>query len=88
MKKKAEDATTLAKIRELAKGLEVPASSLAKEDAGVVAHQLVQATEDLQDLATSEARSMLMAVNAGEDTQEDEAAGPEAVIGNPDSTHS
>jgi hypothetical protein len=40
-RKKAEDAATLAKIRELAKGIEVPASSLAREDAGVVAQQVV-----------------------------------------------
>jgi hypothetical protein len=92
-KKKAEDATTLAKIRELAKGIEVPASSIAKEDAGVVAQQLVEATEDLQELATSEVGNMLMVVNAGGNVQEDEAAGseaaaPEAVTGNPNSPHS
>jgi hypothetical protein len=36
-KKKAEDAATLAKIKELAKGTEVPTSSIAREDVGVVA---------------------------------------------------
>jgi hypothetical protein len=89
-RKKAEDAVTLAKIRELAKGIEVPASNLAREDAGVVAQQLVEATEVLQELATSEAGNMLMVVNAGEGVQEDnvgvsEAAAQEASRGNPDS---
>jgi hypothetical protein len=92
-KKKAEEAATLAKIKELAKGIEVYASSIAREDAGVVAHQLVEATEDLQELATSEAGNMLMIVNAGGDAQEGQAAGsdataPEAVIGNLDPLHS
>jgi hypothetical protein len=35
-KKKMEDAAALEKIRELAKGIEVPASSIAKEDASAV----------------------------------------------------
>jgi ribosomal protein L35 len=52
-KKKAEDAATLAKIRELAKCIKVTASSLAREDAGVVAQQAVQASEKVQELATS-----------------------------------
>jgi hypothetical protein len=89
-KKKAEDAATLAKIRELAKGIEVPASSIAKEDAGVVAQQLVQDTKDLQEMSTSEAENLLMIadVEATAKAQEDVAAGsgaaaPEADIGNP-----
>jgi hypothetical protein len=51
-KKKAEDATTLVEIKELAKGIEVPVSSIAKEDAGVSAHQVVKATEEVQELVT------------------------------------
>jgi formylmethanofuran dehydrogenase subunit D len=53
----------------------------------------VQVTEDLHNLATSEAGNMLMIVKAGEDVQEDKAAGseaaaPEADTGIPDSPHS
>jgi hypothetical protein len=66
-KKKAEDAATLAKIRELAKGIEVPASSIAREDSGDVAQEVVKATEDLQEIETSEAGNMLMIMKAGED---------------------
>jgi hypothetical protein len=51
-KKKAEDATTLAEIRELAKGIEIPVSSIAKEDAGVSAQQVVKATKEVQELVT------------------------------------
>jgi hypothetical protein len=40
-KKKAEDAATLAKIRELAKGIEVPASSIAKEERSLISSLLV-----------------------------------------------
>jgi hypothetical protein len=90
-KKKAEDAATLAMIRELAKGIEVSASSIPRENVGAVAQRFVEATEDLQELATSEAGNMLMVVNAGGNDQEDEAAGsdvaPEATTGNPDSSH-
>jgi hypothetical protein len=51
-KKKAEDATTLAEIKELAKGIEIPVSSIAKEDAGVSAQQVVKATKEVQELVT------------------------------------
>jgi hypothetical protein len=51
-KKKAEDAATLAKIRELAKGIEVPVSSIARVDAGVSAQQVVKTTEEVQELVT------------------------------------
>jgi hypothetical protein len=92
-KKKVVDAATLAKIGELVKGIEVPASSLAREDAGVLAQQVVEATEDVQALATSEAGKMLMVVSDSEGVQGDKAAGsevaaPEAVIDIPDSPHS
>jgi preprotein translocase subunit SecD len=94
-KKKMEDAAALAKIRELAKGIDVPASSIAREDAGDVAQQVIQATEEVQHLVSSEAGNMLMVVSeeAAEEVQEDnadalEAAGPEASTGNSDYTHS
>jgi hypothetical protein len=56
-KKKIEDAAALEKIRELAKGIEVPVSSIAKEDGGTFAQQVVQPTEEVQELVTSEALS-------------------------------
>jgi hypothetical protein len=79
-KKKAEDDATLQKVLELAKGIEVPASSIARDDAGDIALQLVQATEEVQEMVTSEVGNMLMIVGekAAEEVQEDEAAGSEA----------
>jgi hypothetical protein len=59
-KKKTEDVVALEKIRELAKGIEVPVSSIAREDVGVSAQQVVKATEEVHNLVTSEARSLLM----------------------------
>lgn len=93
-KKKAEDVAALTKIRELAKGIEVPISSIAREDVGVSAQQVVKATEELQDLVTSEAESLLMIAGekTTEEVQEDDdassgAAAPEADKGNSDSPH-
>ena len=48
----------------------------------------MQVTEDLHNLATSEAGNMLMIVKAGEDVQEDKAAAPEADTSIPNSPHS
>lgn len=59
-KKKAEDAAALANIWELAKGIEVPVSSIAREDVGISAHQVVKAAEKVQDLVTSEVGSLLV----------------------------
>ena len=94
-KKKAEDAATLAKIRELAKGIEVPASSIASENAGTIAQQIVKAAEEVQELVTSEAGSLLMIAGEKsiEEVQKDddvgsEATASEALRGNPDSLHS
>ena len=93
-KKKAEDAATLAKIRELAKGIEVLASSIARENAGTIEHQIVKAAEEVQELVTSKAGSLLMI--AGEkstkEVQKDDVVGSEAAAsegtrGNPDSLH-
>jgi hypothetical protein len=92
-KKKVVDAATLAKIGELARGIEVPASSLAREDAGVVAQQVIQESEDLQNLASSEAENMLMIVTADGGAQEDIAANSDVApdaneTGIPNSPHS
>lgn len=74
-RKKAEDAAALQKALEVAKETEIPASSVAREDAVIDAQEVVKATEDLQELVASEAGNMLMVVSAGEDVQEDKAAG-------------
>ncbi|RHN51733.1 hypothetical protein MtrunA17_Chr6g0472141 [Medicago truncatula] len=96
-KKKAEDAVALAKIRELPKGIEVPVSSIAREDAGISAQQVVKATEDVQDLVTSKGGSLLLIDGELEKTTEEvqegnagcfEALNSEASRGNPDSPHS
>jgi len=89
-KKKAEDAVTLSKIRELAKGIEVPASSIARENAGTIAQQIVKAAEEVQELVTSEAGSMLMIAGEKSDVevQMKKVVTSEAAQGNPDSLHS
>jgi hypothetical protein len=94
-KKKAKDAVTLAKIRELAKGIEVPASNIAREDVGDTTQQVIQATEEAHHLVSLEAENLLRIadVEASAKAQEDVAAGlgaaaPEAVTGNPVSLHS
>jgi hypothetical protein len=89
-KKKVEDADALAKIWELVEGIEVPVSSIVREDAGISAHQVVKATEEVQELVTSEAGSLLMV--AAEEVQEEnvdasKAGVSEATRGNPDSPH-
>jgi hypothetical protein len=93
-RKKAEDDAALQKALEIAKEIEVPASSLARADAITDAQEVVQATEEIQGLETSEAGNMLMIVSekAAKKAQEDEttgsgAAAPEADKGNPDSSH-
>lgn len=95
-KKKAEDVAALVKIRELAKGIEVHVSSKAWEDAGISAQQVVKAAEEVQDLVTSEAGSLLLVAGELEKTtvevQEENAScsevvNSEASRGNPDSLH-
>jgi hypothetical protein len=57
-RKKAKD-VALQKALEIEEEIEVPASSIARKDAGMVAQQLVEATEDLQEMASSEAGNLL-----------------------------
>jgi len=47
--KKAADAAALEKVLELAKEIEVPASSIAREDAGVIAQEVIKSVEEVQD---------------------------------------
>jgi hypothetical protein len=92
-RKKVEDAAALQTALEIAKEIEIHASSIARKDVGVVAQQLVEATKNLQEMASSEAGNLLRVVNAGDGVQEDITAGSEAAApesdaqGNPDLAH-
>jgi len=69
--KKDADTTALKKVLELAKEIEVPASSIAWEDAGVSAQQVIKAVEDAQEFVTTEAKSLLISA----DVQVEESSG-------------
>jgi hypothetical protein len=56
-RKKAEDAATLQKALELAKEIEVPASSIVRKDAGAIAQEVIKATEEVQEMVAIEAGS-------------------------------
>ncbi|RHN38538.1 hypothetical protein MtrunA17_Chr0c01g0489631 [Medicago truncatula] len=56
-KKKVEDAAALAKARELAKAIEVPVSSIAREDIGVSA-QKVKSTEKAQKIGATSSEAL------------------------------
>jgi hypothetical protein len=74
-RKKAEDAAALQKALEIARDIEVPASSFARANAITDAQKVVKATEVVQELVTSEAGNILMVVSekTTEEAQEDEA---------------
>jgi len=90
--KKATNVSVLEKVLELAKEIEVPASSIAREDAGVIAPEVIKSVEEVQDWVSTEARSLLISagaleeetsgagelVKATEDVQREEAAISEA----------
>jgi hypothetical protein len=89
-KKKTEDVAALEKIRELTKRIEVPVSSIAREDVGVSAQVVIKATEEVQELVTSEAGSLLMVAAEGvqeENVDTSKAGVSKADKGNPDSPH-
>jgi hypothetical protein len=77
-RKKVADDATLQKVLELAKEIEVPASSLAREDAVTDAREIIKATEEVQELVTSEVGGLLMV--AAEGVQEDNADASEASV--------
>jgi hypothetical protein len=79
---KAEDAAAeaLQKALELSKEIEVPASSLVKKDAAVVAEEVILATEDLQQQVTSEAENLMLVVSSSEDVQKDVTSEPVEVV--------
>jgi len=62
--KKTADVDALKKVLELAKKIEVPASSMAREDVGVSAQQVIKAAEEAQEFVTTEAGSLLILVYA------------------------
>jgi len=90
--KKAADAAVLEKVLELAKEIEVPASSIAREDAGVIAQEVIKSVEEVQDWVSTKVRSLIISagaleeetsgagelVKATEDVQREEAAISEA----------
>ena len=99
-RKKAADAAALKKVLELAKEIEVFASSIAREDVGVSAQEVIKAAYEVQDWVSTEARSLLTSagalketsgagepVKAAEEVQREEAAFSEATQGNTDSLH-
>jgi len=65
--KKVADAVALEKVLELAKEIEVPTSSIAREDAGVVAQEVIKSVEEVQDWVSTEARSLLISAGALEE---------------------
>ena len=88
--KKAVNAATLQKIQELAKKIEVPASSIAREDVGTDAQEVIKAAEVEQELVATEASSLLMVVV--EEVQKEnvdcsEVGVSKAARGNPDFQH-
>ncbi|RHN60523.1 hypothetical protein MtrunA17_Chr4g0026751 [Medicago truncatula] len=90
-KKKDEDAATLQKVLELAQEIEVPASSIAREDVGAYAQEVTKAAKVVQELVATEAGSLLMASVEGvqeENAGCSEADTAEASKGNSDSLHS
>jgi hypothetical protein len=74
-RKRSADPLTLAKIRELVKGIEVHSSCIVQENASSLAQEAVKVTEDLQELASSEAMNLMMMETGTEDVREDIAAG-------------
>jgi len=89
-KKKAEDAVALQKALEVARDIEVPASSLSGATMAAVAEEIMNNAADLQGMATSEVGSLMVVQRAEVGAQEDLAAGSEAaaISGNSDFTHS
>jgi len=62
--KKAADTAALNKVLELAKEIEVPASSIEREDVGVSAQQVIKVAEEAQEFVTTKAKSLLISADA------------------------
>jgi len=89
-KKKAEDVAALQKALEVARDIEVPASSLYGAIVAAMAEVVMNNAADLQGMATSEAGSLMMVQRAVVRAQEVIAAGSEAaaISGNSNFIHS
>jgi len=46
---------------------QVPASRIAREDTGVIAHEVIKSVEEVQDWVSTEARSLLISADALEE---------------------
>jgi len=65
LQKDAEVAASLQKVLDIAKEIEVPASSIVREDVGVDAQEVIKAAEVVQELVATEAESLVMVIAAG-----------------------
>ena len=63
---------------ELPRQIEVPTSSIAREDAAEAAHEVIKAAEVVQELATTEAE--VLALVASEEAKEGNAGTSEALV--------
>jgi len=50
------------------RNFEVPASSIAREDAGVIAQEVIKSLKEVQDWVSTKARSLLTSAGALEET--------------------
>jgi len=50
------------------RNFEVPASSIAREDVGVIAQEVIKSLEEVQDWVSTKARSLLTSAGALEET--------------------
>jgi len=57
--KKAADAAALQKAMQIARETEIPTSSILREDVGVSAHKVIEAAEEVQKMASTEAGNLL-----------------------------
>jgi len=90
-KKKTAEEASIQKALELVKQIEVPASSIAREDAGAAAQEVIKAAEVVQELVATEAEGLAMVI--AEEAQEGNTAESEAPSsskapeGNPETLH-
>jgi len=89
-KKTAEEAT-IQKALELAKQSEVPASSIAREDAGAAAQEVIKAVEVVKELVATEAEGLAMVIveeaQQGNTTASEAPGSSEGLEGNPETLH-
>jgi len=57
--KKAADAAALQKAMQVAREIEIPASGMLREDVGVSAQKVIEAAEEVQELASVEVGNLL-----------------------------